>query len=228
MSGYLQRLATRAINSRPAIHPVTNPLFAPPIPAEPADSLVEQEEMTPRADSTQKIGAPPRPPRQLIPESESPETILETRESVRAAPPKGTSDSPGATEQSNVALVPLDIEPLVQATAAPTSHPASGRFPLGGLPAAGRQYTSPTASALSVQPITRPPVRQATPVAPTSRAPQVRAPARQQREADEIQIHIGRIEVTAVSPAPAAPLPKTPRKAVNLSDYLKKGDRRVL
>jgi hypothetical protein len=37
----------------------------------------------------------------------------------------------------------------------------------------------------------------------------------------DVEIHIGRIEVTAVSPPPAAPAPKAARKAINLDDYLR-------
>jgi hypothetical protein len=42
------------------------------------------------------------------------------------------------------------------------------------------------------------------------------------READEIQIHIGRIEVTAVPPAPARPAPAPNRKSPSLDEYLKR------
>jgi hypothetical protein len=47
------------------------------------------------------------------------------------------------------------------------------------------------------------------------------------REPDEVQIHIGRIEVTAVpQPQSARPAAKSAHKAVNLDEYLKRGDRR--
>jgi hypothetical protein len=42
------------------------------------------------------------------------------------------------------------------------------------------------------------------------------------READEIQIHIGRIEVTAVPPAPARPALAPNRKSPSLDEYLKR------
>jgi hypothetical protein len=41
-------------------------------------------------------------------------------------------------------------------------------------------------------------------------------------EADEIQIHIGRIEVTAVPPVPARPAPVPNRKSPSLDEYLKR------
>lgn len=44
---------------------------------------------------------------------------------------------------------------------------------------------------------------------------------------DEIQIHIGRIEVTALPPAPTRAAAQTPRKGLNLEEYLKRSDRRT-
>ena len=51
--------------------------------------------------------------------------------------------------------------------------------------------------------------------------------ARPGREADEIQIHIGRIEVTAVPPAPARPAAQPVRKSLRLDEYLKRGRERA-
>jgi hypothetical protein len=44
---------------------------------------------------------------------------------------------------------------------------------------------------------------------------------------EEIQIHIGRIEVTALPPGPARATAPTARKGLSLEEYLKRGDRRV-
>jgi hypothetical protein len=58
--------------------------------------------------------------------------------------------------------------------------------------------------------------------------------ARPEREADEIQIHIGRIEVTAVQPLPAGPAasprPAAPpvRKSLRLDEYLRSSRERAL
>ena len=46
-------------------------------------------------------------------------------------------------------------------------------------------------------------------------------------EPDEIQIHIGRIEVTAVHPAPAPAVAKPQRNVPSLDEYLKRRDRRT-
>ncbi len=47
-------------------------------------------------------------------------------------------------------------------------------------------------------------------------------------EGEEINIHIGRIEVAAVSPPPARPAAAAaPRKSLNLEEYLRRGNRRA-
>ncbi len=56
----------------------------------------------------------------------------------------------------------------------------------------------------------------------------VRPAARPEREAEEIQIHIGRIEVTAVPPAPARPAAQPVRKSLRLDEYLRRGRARGL
>jgi hypothetical protein len=51
--------------------------------------------------------------------------------------------------------------------------------------------------------------------------------ARPEREAEEIQIHIGRIEVTAVPPAPPRPATQPVRKSLRLDEYLNRGRERA-
>jgi hypothetical protein len=48
-----------------------------------------------------------------------------------------------------------------------------------------------------------------------------------EREAEEIQIHIGRIEVTAVPPAPALKPAQPVRKSLRLDEYLRRGSGRA-
>ena len=48
-----------------------------------------------------------------------------------------------------------------------------------------------------------------------------------ERDTNEIQIHIGRIEVTALPPAQLRPAPPSPRKGLSLQEYLKRSDRRA-
>jgi hypothetical protein len=49
-----------------------------------------------------------------------------------------------------------------------------------------------------------------------------------EREPDEIQIHIGRIEVLAVPQTQTTVIPKKPRKTPSLDDYLRRRDGRSL
>jgi hypothetical protein len=52
-------------------------------------------------------------------------------------------------------------------------------------------------------------------------------PARQaRREHDEIHIHIGRIEVAAITPSAPRPAPPPARKTLSLEDYLRRGNGR--
>ena len=58
-----------------------------------------------------------------------------------------------------------------------------------------------------------------------SRRDSTRYPVKSEREPDEIQIHIGRIEVVAVPPAPVREAKPT-NKPLSLDDYLKRGSGR--
>jgi hypothetical protein len=54
-----------------------------------------------------------------------------------------------------------------------------------------------------------------------------RGSRRPEREADEIHIHIGRIEVMAVQPPPARPASQPARKSLRLDEYLKRSRERA-
>jgi hypothetical protein len=51
--------------------------------------------------------------------------------------------------------------------------------------------------------------------------------AREERQSDEIQIHIGRIEVIAMPPAAPRPMPVPARKSQTLDEYLRRGSGRA-
>ena len=57
----------------------------------------------------------------------------------------------------------------------------------------------------------------------------MRPPATERREPDEIQIHIGRIEVSAAAPAQARPsVPKNAQGVPSLADYLRQRDGKIV
>jgi hypothetical protein len=62
--------------------------------------------------------------------------------------------------------------------------------------------------------------------APQRRATNTGSTQTRPREPDEIQIHIGRVEVLAVPQTRAPVIPKTQRKATNLDEYLRRRDGR--
>jgi hypothetical protein len=53
------------------------------------------------------------------------------------------------------------------------------------------------------------------------------AQARAERQGDEIQIHIGRIEVIAMPPAAPRPVAMPARKTQTLDEYLRRGSGRA-
>jgi len=85
--------------------------------------------------------------------------------------------------------------------------------------------TPPAVIHVRTTPMALPPLLRPT-IAQSQRKPDVSN--RSQSEPDEIQIHIGRIEVSAISPAAAPTAAKTPRKSSSLDDYLRRRDRRTL
>jgi hypothetical protein len=70
-------------------------------------------------------------------------------------------------------------------------------------------------------------VRDSSPLSPGRGKIERTGPARHsapvERDADNIQIYIGRIEVTAVPPAPTRPAVKPVRKSLRLDEYLRRG-----
>ena len=122
--------------------------------------------------------------------------------------------------------------PVPAARAGRVARPSVARRSRSGPPAnhasgPARDRDTPAGPARSdVQPATARPGPAVLP--PFSQPPQHRAePATSRRagRADDgdVEIHIGRIEVTAVSAPPAAPVAKAARKAINLSEYLRNG-----
>ncbi|MGO9394018.1 MAG: hypothetical protein ACLP7A_05335 [Desulfobaccales bacterium] len=135
---------------------------------------------------------------------------------------KSHPDGAGAPESGHLTASPEGAAPSAAGYQPPVTAPPEGTAPA----AAGYQpLVTPPADdhAPNNFLLTFPENRQVLP-AQKSRALHF-AKAAQRAEAertpDEIQIHIGRIEVTAVPPPAPRPAPKVERKSVNLDEYLK-------
>ncbi len=241
MTGYLQRLVTSAVQGKVGVHPILRPWRAevgvqerawpefaaeaephPSLDTAPADGTAPGEGTTATVTTPVFDGAAPghdrpppaarhvRDPMAAVP-SATPETMtplfgpipsadLDTR--VRAAGTGGIARPPAARRSQ---------------PAPPADRPDGS--------ARGRHTPVDPASS-DPWPVTARPGPVVLPVygsEPDRRA----GPAtyRSARPADrgDVEIHIGRIEVTAVSPPPAAPVAKAARKSINLSEYLRNG-----
>jgi hypothetical protein len=255
MSGYLQRLVARTVNPRGAIHPVVNPRFAPPRFGSQAESMTVEDTEPVAGARPESAAAPVAQPPEVRAESQSPPTPVESRqpaipaESQPEAPAPRASARPPRPDETETLRDPVQsFQPLVT-PALPAASPAPGQSAsLAGWPAplrpgafAPTRPLNPAAPAPEARQDSAPqpaggelhhtsegkpqPLETMRRLAPAGEAqPAPVAP----REPDEIQIHIGRIEVTAVPPKPAAPPLKQPRKSLNLAEYLKRGDRRAL
>lgn len=219
MSGYLQRLVNGAAGHGHAVHPRTGSIFSPR--AEETAALVH-------GGYDDESAAPP-PPRARPPDP------LPLGESAVPAGrvARGPSPTPLFPPASRVpAARTMMSAPLVRAAGSDDingAHPDDRSWEPRGV-------GDPTTDVR----VTSPPVREADETsrffATAGRVPEPRVQsevpkrlrsephvAHSERQPDDIQIHIGRIEVIAVPP-PATPAPKTPARSVSLEAYLNRRD----
>jgi hypothetical protein len=227
MSGYLQRLARNAMTPSRSIHPAVASIFSPlkeeRIPA----PLLEYDEI------------------------ETVENRAESLARIAPAIPSGAVDAPRANEVGEGEISRVDGEPrheafrpLARMSRPPVPAVTTGRIaPPLKQPGPLRNAETEPQPGIHVEPeepytpLLPPAVPSAdaegeifraseTVVSTASKKDAARVPrhgAVSKSEADEIQIHIGRIEVTAVPPAAARPAVVPVSKSVNLDEYLKRG-----
>ncbi len=216
MTGFLRRLAGRALGTDPEVHSVgatpfvDAPFSAEPEAAAPLSSSEAAEQATPTRGELAPVGAPESLERALAPRW--------------TAQPDGAPQRP--TAEPIVASRTRRIGPPVRAA------PLSGRRFVPLVPQsehdrsdmyAIRQPAAPHAEQVSGRlPVPSRPERTAAPVIRSGRA--VHQPLRHGKVSSptEVHVHIGRIEVTAVNPAAAAPrrAPPPRPKPTSLSTYL--------
>jgi hypothetical protein len=221
MSGYLQRLVNAAAGDGDAVHPRTGSIFSPR--AEGTAALVPGGQ---EYESTALHPPHARPPDASLPgESAVP--------ADRAA--RGPSPTPLFPPASRVpAAGTMVAAPLVRAAASDIDggvHPDDRSWQArgGGDPPTDVRVATPRvreedeASRLFAAPDRGPEPR--VPSAEATRLRSERHAAQSERQPDDIQIHIGRIEVIAVPP-PATPAPKAPDRSLSLEAYLNRRDGR--
>ena len=224
MSGYLQRLARTAMQPAETIHPMVGSVFSPVERGRTGDwleqnvrSVVSSESAVPVAERSHEASEVRAPHSPLLPPVQP---VAATSISLTGREPADNQATPGER---------ASFQPLI--TAAPSQDSTEER-----------KRDSPVES----QPRNQQPERIYTPLVTETRAragpPDLAnlkshaapisarerwSPSHAEREADEIQIHIGRIEVTAVQQAPARTVLKPVHKGQSLDDYLKHRDRRA-
>ena len=236
MSGYLQRMALRATQSPEAVHPVLGSVFEPTSrEAERGFAQFEQDVVVSGISCQSKLTLEPDAARQYPDAHSVASRATEDTASRKAANPP----VPGTAQPEVSTAVPTErhwMRPLPAEITQEMSRETQSlreaatfneiREADGPLPPAYRPLVrASTGSSISEEP-----------AGPEQRVPTFtngrREPSDSSHppggaEPDEIQIHIGRIEVTAVPPAPPRAAFKPVRKGMSLDDYLRGRNRRA-
>lgn len=240
MRGYLQRLALGVMRPVGTIHPMVGSVFSPQHQAGTSEAPLREASVhiSSQAKSDAKRSPEDAKARSVSSEEKSSGTLEPNR--LRAAGPvhtpliskvdatqsknKQSEDFSGPAEASSSHLGERStVEALPEANA----HPGERTEEL----VLTHVYT-PKMSESTVQSSSlKMPAQKMDPFAAAPRStPQEnssRRSATPPRQPDEIQIHIGRIEVTAVQQTPVPPAAKPARKGLSLDEYLQRANRRV-
>jgi hypothetical protein len=212
MSGYLQRIASGVLHSQRAIHPDVGSLWMPQRNAVPSEQF--NETMAP-----------------IVPRRSTQPDAQQTRSALAHMSNKQEPDPPlqDLSARRQDASIPVEsrLEPEHPPLVVRDATMTQAREGQNADAAAPRATFTPLVATPSHESLPQP--RTFTPASTPvrerlQRTVQLTPPATPQP--DEIEIHIGRIEVAAVLPQPAPRLPARPvRKSLDLSEYLKR-DRR--
>lgn len=216
MSGYLQRIAMSVRKPGVAIHPVVGALFSTAQSGalhetfgdEDRASARDRFELLREAVSTSSHGQPELRPRSSAPASDDQSTasVMDAHSSAGSA--RSISRREGLVSSNRYDEGERRAESAKGDRETETINARRDDVPL--IPT-----TLTPGPAVVTVPSTMP------------AADSTRHTASPSRPSDEIEIHIGRIEVTAVHPTPMRTAPaKPPRRAPSLDDYLKRRDGR--
>jgi hypothetical protein len=257
MSGYLQRLAEGAARPSANIRPLLDPLFSGLKPREGASFPDEEHITEPAGTAPLARAGPTTPAdfsrpadpagRRAAPllspvvEAESDAGGHPVGEAGRSRGRPQPEEAPPAASRGPGPARSVSPRFLVasQETGGRSGHPSPGDSDAGDSDAGfeSPRRETPAAREAGVQPgrpvsplvslireqSAAPPIARDHPAAQIPRKVSGAVP----REPDEINIHIGRIEVTAVQPqAPGAAAPRARRPGTSLDEYLRQRDRR--
>ena len=230
MSGYLQRLVSTARGATRSVHPLLAPMFSAPTVTSP-DSVTELG-----ADSNPDISAPAQASPVAAPSARNiPGPAIETR----SLDPEASSPSAPMSREPSL-FRPLLLSPQQEVLSGETSfvQPSLNGASQRGSTAKRWQMADRAPNEVVPKPIYQPLMNEIPRRLDGERA-EIQKPASadspfekrrtemplsrtRERESDEIQIHIGRIEVTAVQQSSARLPVKSAREGPSLAEFLKR------
>lgn len=228
MTGYLQRLLGSVRQPAESVHPLLGSVFSPPPrgseqetspPHQEISALGQSEPLWPRPPHAEQASTSSSPPASFTPQIQP--ALSQVGSSTAAASPKSVRGEDSLAPLFSRALLD-ELASRIEREREPDAvvkvekqEELSQRVDLPESQSLVKTSRLAEEAGLKPQPFAR--------VIPSvKREPPLRAPA----QPDEIQIHIGRIEVTAVQQTPARPALKTSRRGPVLDEYLKRRDRR--
>ncbi len=228
MSNFLQRVAAAIIQPKAKLQPMLGSIFAPATLYAPTETLppeIASQTVAPRRHEPSNFDGPNQAVARHASETGG-----------RWFPATRQEDfSPAYSSRSPTADQPL--LPTFSNTADPRgpthTHPSAENSPFESSKPAANQPTAPIPYKPLIAAGQQPPPRlqpldtlsnSGAARASTSEAARRFQPA--QREADEIHIHIGRIEVAAIAQPVPRPAAAAARRSLNLDEYLRRGNGR--
>lgn len=235
MTGYLQRLITTAVQGQAGVRPIVRPPWTGRA-FEPAVAWPEFGD-----DAGTRVGAPatslaaPDVPDLRAPADGTAAPLANLSRGLprtASAPPPTSSHTSGPeplTLLFGTVPTPGPATPVPPAGASDIARAPAGYRPLPSAPpnrglaarmtAAGPDSPGPRPARTRPGPAVTQPIRQQPPHLAGRAAPEPHGGS----SSGDIEIHIGRIEVTAMTLPPPAPPGKAARKSINLGDYLRNG-----
>ena len=245
MSGYLQRLAVSVTRPRPSLHPLVGSIFSGERQEMAAPALMQNDASASTDDqnlvsTTRTVSDPPDDPMRRR-DLASDDRVVQHRRTEQRHTERQIFHPllPSRTLELDVLAIPEAIPGEVASAQSSSTRLQYDRRDTSSFDAARMAHVAaedwPTAdrrNATAAPPVSGLPERAGILVVVAGDAgkpvrAEFSAPSRRSAQSDDIQIHIGRIEVTAVAQPTPRPAAAPARKAMSLDEYLGRRSRRA-
>jgi len=224
VSNYLQRIASNAHKPSGKIHPILGSMFSGPRHSIEENVFVPHDHIPQGQTSSEAPPGFPEPPRtHSVPDA--PQARVTVAEEAKPEknllkpflPQQPTCHPVSSAGQEGYAIVPPQQEGARQTNRREQSY----------TPLVEAEFSPPAPK--SILPVHSPASEASGLRKKQENGGSFKRTVRSAREPDEIQIHIGRIEVTAVQPAAPTPGASKPRRSArSLDEYLRRRDGKVV